>query len=60
MNHEQILIKFDYSDNFNKDKKELPEVPAEDLENIEELLENPVNMELEKLSLVRKRRQGPC
>ncbi|KAF8490296.1 hypothetical protein JB92DRAFT_3147897 [Gautieria morchelliformis] len=33
---EQILIKFDYIDNFSKDKKELPDVPAEYLENIEE------------------------
>ncbi|KAF8507771.1 hypothetical protein JB92DRAFT_3121502 [Gautieria morchelliformis] len=42
---EQILTKFDYIANFNKHKKELPDVPAEDLEHIEELLEDDVNME---------------
>ncbi|KAF8525448.1 hypothetical protein JB92DRAFT_2826784 [Gautieria morchelliformis] len=51
---EQILIKFDYIDNFNKNKKELPDVPVEDLENIEELLEDDVSMELGKSSLARK------
>ncbi|KAF8516071.1 hypothetical protein JB92DRAFT_2829459 [Gautieria morchelliformis] len=55
---EQILIKFDYIDNFNKDKRELPYVPAEDLENIQELLEDDVNMELGKSSLARKRTQS--
>ncbi|KAF8488452.1 hypothetical protein JB92DRAFT_2836297 [Gautieria morchelliformis] len=52
---EQILIKFHYIDNFNKDEKDLPDVSAEDLENIEELLEDGVNMELGKSSLARKR-----
>ncbi|KAF8515669.1 hypothetical protein JB92DRAFT_3114805 [Gautieria morchelliformis] len=38
---EQVL----YIANFNKHKKELPDVPAEDLEHIEEFLEDDVNME---------------
>ncbi|KAF8468749.1 hypothetical protein JB92DRAFT_3135468 [Gautieria morchelliformis] len=51
---EQVLNKFDYIGDFNKHKKELPDVPAEDLEKIEELLNDDVNMVLGKSSLVRK------
>jgi hypothetical protein len=50
---EHVLIKFDYMrHNFNKNKKLHPHVPDEDPENIEDVLEDGIDKELGKLSLV--------